>query len=215
MMAKIIAFSGSYSRGSKTFGLLDAIAQRISARYAIEVIHYDMQALGPSLGRAWRQDELDSTARSIIEDISNAAALIVGVPVYKGSYPGLFKHFIDLIEPEQLEAKPVILSASGGGDRHALVVEHQLRPLFGFFMAHTLPTALYAAARDYDAGDRIISPELLARIDKAVEQLAPFLRPHALNGAGHGGQFRHSRAGVIAHAQQSTGEHDEYRRAVA
>jgi len=210
-MTKIIAFSGSYSRGSKTFGLLDAIAHRVSARYAIEVVHYDMQALGPSLGRAWRQEELDNTARAIIEQISAASALIIGVPVYKGSYPGLFKHFIDLIEPAQLEAKPVILAASGGGDRHALVVEHQLRPLFGFFMAHTLPTALYAAARDYDQNSRIISPELLDRIDKSVDQLAPFLRPHALNGA----HFNYPHMDGVAHAVQSTGEYDEYRHAVA
>jgi len=214
-MTKIIAFSGSYSRGSKTFGLLDAIAGKASACYGIEVAHYDMQALGPSLGRAWRQDELDSAARAIIEEISRACALIVGVPVYKGSYPGLFKHFIDLMDPEQLEAKPVILAASGGGDRHALVVEHQLRPLFGFFMAHTLPTALYAAARDYDPGNRIISPELLGRIDKAVDQLAPFLRPYALNGARNGAHFNHPRAEVIARAVQPTGELNEYRRAVA
>ena len=30
---------------------------------------------------------------------------------------------------------PVLLAASGGGDRLALVIEHRSRPLFGFFEA--------------------------------------------------------------------------------
>ena len=78
-----------------------------------------------------------------------ADALIVGSPVYKGSYTGLFKHLFDFVEPEALAGKPVILTATGGGPRHALVVEHSLRPLFGFFTALTIPTAIYASDQDF------------------------------------------------------------------
>ena len=45
------------------------------------------------------------------------------------------------------------LTATGGGPRHALVVEHALRPLFGFFAALTLPTAVYASDADFTATD--------------------------------------------------------------
>ncbi|WP_370462067.1 NAD(P)H-dependent oxidoreductase [Phyllobacterium sp. SYP-B3895] len=65
---------------------------------------------------------------------------MVGTPTYKGSYTGFFKHLIDLLDPLALEGKPILLTATGGSDRHALITEHQLRPHFGFFMAHTLPT---------------------------------------------------------------------------
>ena len=51
----------------------------------------------------------------------------------------------DLVEPDRLAGKPVAIAATGGGPRHALVVEHALRPLFGFFTALTVPTAVYAA----------------------------------------------------------------------
>ena len=112
-----------------------------------------------------------------------ADALVIGSPVYKGSYPGLFKHFIDLIEPERLYGKPVLLSATGGGDRHALMVEHQLRPLFGFFMAHSLPTAIYAAARDFGPDNEIRSQDLIARIDKAVNQFTPFIKKQPADSA--------------------------------
>ena len=95
-------------------------------------------------------------------------------PVYKGSYTGLFKHFLDLIDPAALAGKPVLLAATGGGDRHALVIEHQLRPVFGFFEAHTLATGLYASSTDFQ-GDRLASDAVSLRLDRAVGQFAAHL----------------------------------------
>lgn len=71
-----------------------------------------------------------------------ARARLVGSPVYKGAYTGLFKHLFDLVAPAALKGKPVAIGATGGGARHALVVEHAFRPLFGFFGALALPTAI-------------------------------------------------------------------------
>jgi NAD(P)H-dependent FMN reductase len=51
------------------------------------------------------------------------------------------------------------------------VVEHQLRPLFGFFEACTVSTAIYAGAAEFD-GVRPISPVVLGRIADAVDQFA-------------------------------------------
>ncbi|EJF90448.1 FMN reductase [Bartonella tamiae] len=180
-MNTIVAFSGSTSNPSKTTALVENIVQKAAQVYDIETITYTMADLGQSLGLAHRAEDLSQETRKIINKIGQADALIIGSPVYKGSYPGLFKHFIDLMEPELLYAKPIILAASGGGDRHALMVEHQLRPLFGFFMAHSLPTAIYAATRDFGDEHAIISADLTMRIDKAVSQLAPFLHKNTNN----------------------------------
>jgi FMN reductase len=98
---------------------------------------------------------------------------VVGSPTYKGSYTGLFKHFFDLVDPLALQGKPVILTATGGGERHALIVEHQLRPLFGFFMAHTLPTAVYAADRDF-SDYRLASDPIQRRAEQTVDELGAF-----------------------------------------
>jgi FMN reductase len=89
--------------------------------------------------------------------------------VYKGSYTGLFKHLFDLVAPDSLVGCPVLLAANGGSDRHALVVDHQLRPLFAFFRALTVPSAVYAAEADFD-GYTLDSVAVHARIDEAVGQ---------------------------------------------
>ncbi len=88
----------------------------------------------------------------MIEAIEASDGLIVGSPVHNGSYSGLFKHVIDFLDPAALAGKPVALTATGGGPRHALMVEHQLRPLFGFFTAHVAPTAVYAGEAEIEDG---------------------------------------------------------------
>jgi FMN reductase len=95
--------------------------------------------------------------------------LVVGSPTFKGSYTGLFKHFFDLLDPASLRGKPVILAATGGGERHSLIVEHQLRPLFGFFEALTIPTAIYASERDFSEGV-LVSEPIRARAQQAVAE---------------------------------------------
>ncbi len=173
MTFRLAGLAGSLSAPSRTRALVDLIAFKATQRFAAEASSYDLRDLQPSLGQAQSPADLDPLARSILETILNADVLIVGSPVYKGSYTGLFKHLIDLIEPEALRGKPVLLTATGGGDRHALVIEHQLRPLFGFFEAATLPTGIYAGAADFQDGVPA-SPALLKRIDRALDPLALF-----------------------------------------
>jgi FMN reductase len=173
MSPRLVGIAGSFNRPSKTFALVEHIAGRATARYAFDKKLYDLNDLGPSLGTARWRKELDEDGRRVIDDIVLADVLVMGAPTFKGSYPGLFKHLIDLIDPYELRGKPIVIAATGGGDRHALMVEHQLRPLFGFFMAHTLPTAVYASERDFS--DYEVSSEALSlRIGEAIGELATF-----------------------------------------
>ncbi|MEX2694938.1 FMN reductase [Rhizobium mongolense] len=170
---RLVGIAGSFNRPSKTYALVEDVADRAARRYGFERTVYDLSDVGPSLGSAqWRKD-LDDQAKGVIDAVVSADALIVGSPTYKGSYPGLFKHLIDLIDPGELRAKPIIITATGGGDRHALMVEHQLRPLFGFFMSHTLPTAVYGSDRDFE-NYKVSSEALSERIGEVVSELAAF-----------------------------------------
>ncbi|CAN7650286.1 FMN reductase [Pararhizobium sp. LjRoot238] len=170
---KLVGIVGSFNRPSKTYALVQDVADRAAERYGFASKIYDLYDVGASLGSAlWRKD-LDDQAKEVVDAIVGSDALVVGAPTYKGSYPGLFKHLIDLIDPHELRGKPIIIAATGGGDRHALMVEHQLRPLFGFFMSHTLPTAVYASDRDF-TDYRVSSESLSNRIGDVVSELAAF-----------------------------------------
>ena len=97
------------------------------------------------------------------------SAIIASTPVYKAGISGLFKSFVDLIDNDLLVAKPIILAATGGTARHAMVPDDHLRPLFAFLRAIPLPTSLYAAPEDWG------SPELGQRITRAANELTMLL----------------------------------------
>ena len=166
----LVVFSGSTRRPSKSRALAETLALRLAERRPIRVRHYDLIDAGVGLS-AWSRGGLDRPAREVVEAVEEAEALIVTTPTYRGSYPGLFKHLFDLVETPRLEGKPVLIGATGGGQRHALVVEHHLRPLFAFFYSDVAPTAVYASEQEFENGQPA-DPALLARIDLAARQFA-------------------------------------------
>jgi FMN reductase len=167
----VVGISGNLTRPSKTKAFISHIAGETANRIGATSAIYDIENLGPSLPAARRLGDLDPAARAIVEQLVGADVLVAGSPTFKGSYTGLFKHLFDLLDPSSLRGKPVILAATGGGERHSLIVEHQLRPLFGFFEALTVPTAIYASDKDFADGV-LVSEAIHARARQAVAEVS-------------------------------------------
>lgn len=177
----VVAIAGNVQRPSKSRALASRIAESVGARLDVRISVFDLIDAGPGLGAAYQRDQLTEQALSIIEAVERADGIIAVSPVYKGSYTGLFKHFFDFIEPATLLNRPVLIGATGGGQRHGLVVEHQLRPLFGFFSALTVPSAVYASDHEFKDGAPS-DPVLNERIELAAAQFASILMSRRLAG---------------------------------
>jgi FMN reductase len=170
----IVGFSGSARRPSRTLSLVQHIGRAAAADLLASFQSYDLLDAGPGLGAAFTREELSAEAATVVEAIEAADALIIGTPVYKGSYTGLLKHLFDFIDPAALANRPVLLTATGGGQKHALVVEHHLRPLFGFFTALTVPIAVYASDGDF-VDYQLTNPIVFDRSSAAAAQLVDLL----------------------------------------
>ena len=113
-----------------------------------------------------------------IDAVVSADGLIVVTPVFSASYSGLFKIFFDILEPEALKGKPVLIAATAGTPRHSLVLDHALRPLFSYLGAVVVPTGVFAANEDWGAGS---DQALSKRAERAGAELAELVaadRPH-------------------------------------
>ncbi len=172
---KIVGICGNTRRPSKTRTLVETVVGELRCRGSLDSEIFDLIDFGSSLGAASAIGDLGPSGREIVGRIETANALIVGSPVYKGAYAGLFKHLFDLLAPDCLRDKPVLLTATGGGHRHALMIEHHLRPLFGFFEALSVPTGVYASEADFHDG-LVANKAVLTRIGIATQQLSVILK---------------------------------------
>ena len=172
---KVVAVSGSLTHPSRTTALVEAIVEAFGRVIPIESHVITLNELGPLLGGALTRKGLPAVAEDELQRIESADLLVVATPVYRASFTGLFKYTFDFVDQYALVDTPVLLAATGGSERHALIIEHQLRPLFGFFQALALPVGVYA--HDSEFTDYKISSEALSeRIDKAITRALPLVK---------------------------------------
>lgn len=170
----IVGVAGNITRPSRTSALVSALLAEIRSLSPAQTRLVELADLGPHLFHSFAPERQPQEARSAIQAIETADALVVGTPVFKGSYSGAFKHLFDLVRPTALTGKVVLLTATGGSPLHGLVTEHQLRPLFGYFNALTLPTTIFALESDF-RDYRIEKPELSARVSRAAVEIIGLL----------------------------------------
>ncbi|WP_328606742.1 FMN reductase [Amycolatopsis sp. NBC_00345] len=108
--------------------------------------------------------------REVVDTVTRADGLIAVTPVFTASYSGLFKSFFDVLDKEALDGKPVLLAATGGTERHSLVLDFALRPLFAYLRATPVATGVYAASSDW--GSVAATGALQQRVERAAGELA-------------------------------------------
>lgn len=108
------------------------------------------------------------------ETLASADGLIAVTPAFNASFSGLFKSFFDVLPEDALYDMPVMMAATGGTDRHSLVLEHALRPMLSYLHALVSPTGVYAATEDF--GSQSEASPLNQRIAKGASDFSRLLQ---------------------------------------
>jgi FMN reductase len=161
---QLVVVSAGTGNPSSTRLLADRLAQRSidlldEAGTPASASVIELGPLAVDIARASVSGFLGEALTAPIERLAAADAVIACTPVYKAGMSGLFKSFVDVLDDDLLVAKPVLLGATAGSDRHALVVDQQMRPLFAYLRALVLPTSVFVAQQDWAArelGERIV-----------------------------------------------------------
>jgi FMN reductase len=192
----IVVLSGGMSDTSSSRMLADRLARKTLDRLkgqgipaAVSII--ELRPLAANIAQAIVSGFPDEDLQAAIDRLAAADAVIATTPVYKAGISGLFKAFMDILDNDLLIAVPVVLAATGGSARHALVIDDQLRPLFAFMRTLTTPTSLFAAPDDW--GDSALT----TRIERAATELAAMVKTgiRAAITDGAWGQYQHTFAG--------------------
>jgi FMN reductase len=163
---KLVIVSAGTSDPSSSRLLADRIAARVAERgtgIAVSVI--ELRELATDIAHAVTSQLIAPKLAAAIELLGDADGIIASAPVYKAGPSGLFTSFFHILDNDLLIGKPVVLAATAGTARHALVADDQMRPMFAYLRALTAPTSVFAAPEDW--GD----PALAQRADRAAAEL--------------------------------------------
>jgi FMN reductase len=172
---RLVVVSAGTGDPSSTRLLADRTAERaaaLAARYgdAVTVSVIELREIAADISTALVSQLTTPKLQQAVTALGEADGIIAATPVYKAGPSGLFTSFFGVLDNDLLIAKPVVLAATAGTARHALVADDQMRPMFAYLRTMTAPTSLFAAPEDW--GD----PALNERIDRAALEVVLLMR---------------------------------------
>lgn len=177
---KLAVVSSGLSNPSSTRMLADKLAQSteerlVEAGHDVDIATFELRDLAQSITNNLLTGFADEPLQNAIDQVTGADGLIAVSPIFKTSYAGLFKSFVDVIDNTALTDLPVVIGATGGTPRHSLALDYAMRPLFNYMHSVVIPTAVYAASDDWGAGEDTVK-SLPERIDRAAGELAALMK---------------------------------------
>ncbi|MGX5695122.1 FMN reductase [Agromyces soli] len=174
---KIAVVSAGLSTPSSTRQLADRLAADTIAALAehgvdSEVRVFELRELAHDITNNLLLGFAPPKLEEALEAVASADGLIAVTPIFTTSYSGLFKSFIDVIDPQALTDLPVLLGATGGTPRHSLAIDYAMRPLFTYLHAIPVTTGVFAATSDWGGAEGDGVRSLPDRIFRGAQEFA-------------------------------------------
>ena len=157
---------------------LAAAAERqlAAAGYAVDIEVVELRDLAVDIANNFVTGYAAPRLAEVIAGVEASDGLIAVSPVFSASYSGLFKSFMDVLDPKALEGKAVLLGATAGTDRHQMVLDFAMRPLFTYLRTRIAATAVFAGPQDWGSSDLDGGSPLSVRVDRAAGEFVGLLR---------------------------------------
>ncbi|MBM7504424.1 CE1759 family FMN reductase [Agromyces aurantiacus] len=173
---KLVIVSSGLSTPSSTRQLADRLVSDAAGLLGergieVEVKVFELRDLAHDITNHLLLGFAPPKLQAALDAVAAADGLIAVTPIFTTSYAGLFKSFIDVIDPDALTDLPVLIGATGGTPRHSLAIDYAIRPLFTYLHAIPVTTGVFAATGDWgDGGDGVRS--LPDRIFRGAKEFA-------------------------------------------
>lgn len=173
---RIVVVSAGLSTPSSTRQLADRLSADAAGLlgergFEVEVRTFELRDLAHDITNNLLMGFAPPKLQEALDAVAAADGLIVVTPIFTTSYAGLFKSFVDVIDPQALTDLPVLIGATGGTPRHSLAIDYAIRPLFTYLHAVPVTTGVFAATSDWGGdGDGVRS--LPDRIFRGAREFA-------------------------------------------
>ena len=168
----VVALCGSMRDESKTRAALehalDAAAEAGAGTELLDVREYDLPVFDPDA-------ETPPAAQELKRKIREADAVILGSPVYHGSYSSAFRNVHDYCGFDEFEDTTVGLLATAGGGSYASTLDHMritVRGVHGWVLPHQV--GIRNASDKFDEGGEFLDDALEERTRKLGRQAVEY-----------------------------------------
>lgn len=168
----ILLLAGSPTLPSRSAGLLqhvgDALLQRGHRIERLQVRDLPAEAL-------MHADFANVDVQVARAQLAQADAVVIATPIYKASFSGVLKAFLDLLPQDGLAGKLVLPLATGGSQSHMLALDYALRPVLHALAAHHILPGVFATdAQVHWSAETglVLDPTIAQRLADAVALLS-------------------------------------------
>jgi FMN reductase len=171
LMAHVLIISGSPSKTSRLNGIIEYVQKVLKEKEAqVEWINVsDLPA--ENLISAHFDSPAIQQANELVE---KADAIIVASPVYKASYTGVLKTYLDLLPQKGLAQKVILPLFIGGSIAHLLSIDYALKPVLSVLGARTILAGVYVVdslVKRNEQGLVELEAEVKQRLDDSLQDL--------------------------------------------
>jgi FMN reductase len=170
-MSLIAVISGSPSVPSRSAALAGHVADNLRGRgFELAAIQVrELPAAELLHGRV-----ADPAVAAAIALVERADALVIATPIYKASYTGVLKVFLDLLPQFAFAGKVVLPLVTGGTIAHVLALDYALRPVLVSLGAQHVVNGLFVLDKAIALSERgvAIDADVEARLAAIIDDFA-------------------------------------------
>ncbi|GFN33254.1 NADPH-dependent FMN reductase [Paenibacillus xylaniclasticus] len=177
-MSKVVFIIATPNPISRLKGITDYFHQQLVSR-GIETATIQVTSLpAEDLILARWDSPAIAEANALVE---SADAVVIASPVYKASYSGILKTYLDLLPQKGLVNKIVAPLFIGGTIAHLLSIDYSLKPVLSAIGARNFISPIYATDNQVtrsqdDSVSFSLADELVERLDRSIEELVSDLQ---------------------------------------
>jgi FMN reductase len=171
-MAVVTIVSGSPSHTSKTNQVAEWVKGQL--QQLGHTVHFIRLRDLPAEDLLYARSSSDPIAQTH-QWIHQSKAVIVLSPVYKGSYTGILKAYLDLLPEKAFAGKLIVPIVTGGTIAHLLAIEYALKPIFSILGAREILHGVFILdwTLGHDSEGRLVlSDDLLSRMEEVIHSVS-------------------------------------------
>jgi len=171
----VVALAGSPSSPSRSTTLL----RQALSRLGHDVVRTEIVLRDLPPAALVRAEFDDAAIRRAIEQVAAARVVMIATPIYKASFSGLLKSFLDLLPQDALRGKTVLALGTGGSAAHLLALDYALKPVLAALGARHILDPVYAVEAQFAAHavhGHVAHDDVTQRIERALAEAPVALR---------------------------------------